>query len=117
MGEDRVYLASVRQEVGLPLRTVAVAMTDFSEPPLELLQIAVCRVAELRVSAKAAPNIVKRLLASLGVEAARRGIGVSPSPSIPHFHRSVVVDKSSDLPAQRFKRLRSVRCGVGRLVS
>ena len=73
MGEDRVYLASVRQEVGLPLRAVAVAMTDFSEPPLELLQIAVCRVAELRVGAKAPPNIVKRLLASLGVEAARDG--------------------------------------------
>ena len=77
MGGDRVYLAGIRQEVGLPLRAVAVAMTDFSEPPLKLLQIAVYRVAELTVGAKAPPNIVKRLLARLGVEG-RDAASVSP---------------------------------------
>ena len=70
MREDRVDLAGVRQQIGPPLRAVAVVLTDLRQQALELLHIAGCRFPELGVSAKAAPKFVERLLAGLGVEAA-----------------------------------------------
>src|SRR6185437_6585266 len=77
MGEDRVDLAGVGQEIGSPLRPVAIVLAGLRQDSLEFLDIADRRVAELRVGAKAAPNLVKRLLAGLGVETARHG-AVSP---------------------------------------
>ena len=115
--KDRVDLAGVGQEIGPPLRAVAVVVTDLRQQPLELLHVARCRVAELRVGAKAAPKLVERLLAGLRVEAARHSARIAAAPSIPHLDRSLVVDEAGDFPAQRLERLRAFGRGLVRLVA
>ena len=88
MREDRVDLAGVGQQIGAPLGALAVAVTDLRQEALELLHIAGCRLSELGVGAKAAPKLVERLLAGLGVKAARHSAGVAASELSPPFARA-----------------------------
>src|SRR5579872_1506783 len=117
VGEDCIDLSGVGQEIGPPLRPVAIALTDLRQEALEFLDIAGCRIAELRVGAKAAPNLVERLLAGLGVEPARYGARLAAAPPIPHLHRGLVVDETGDFPVQRLERLRVSVRGLLRFVA
>src|ERR1700735_5561413 len=56
--EDRVHLTGVGQEIGAPLGAIPVVLSDLRQQAFELLHVAGCRLAELRVGAKAAPKLV-----------------------------------------------------------
>src|SRR5208283_232802 len=117
VGEDRIDLAGVRQQIGAPLRPVAVVLADLRQQALELLHIARDRLAELRFGTIAAPDFVERLLPSLRVEAPRNGGGIAATPAIPGFGGGRAVDEARDALGQSIQRLRRARRGGAGLLA
>ena len=105
VGEHRIDLAGVGQQIGARLRAVAVVLADLGEQAFELLRIALDRVAELRIGAAAPADFVEGLLALRRVEAAREGVIVAAPPAIPHFRRRIRVDQTGDADGDGVERV------------
>ncbi len=78
------------------MRAVAIVVADLRQQALELLHVAGCRIAELRIGAIAAPNLVERLLTGLGIEAARDS-AVSPRRHRSHISTAAALSMKPEI--------------------
>ncbi len=92
MRQHGVDLAGFRGEIGPGERPVAVVAADFSDQPLELLDIAVDRLLELRLAPIFPADLVEGLLALHRVEPPREHVALPTPVSIPELDCGIVVD-------------------------
>src|SRR5262249_49690190 len=96
MGEHRVDLARLRDEIGPRQRIVAVVTIDLPKQALEFLDIAIDRRAEIVIGAVTATNLVERLRPAPDIEPAGERIRLAAAIAIPGIGHTVVIDHAGD---------------------
>ena len=101
MGQQGVDLAGLRgQIIADHLLAAALVARNVLEQPLELADIAVHGLPEVRPAAIAQPDVVEGALAGRRVELAPESVAVTAIVAIPGLRRRLVIDHARNINGQ-----------------
>src|SRR5579883_160121 len=101
MREHRIDLARLRGEIGAGQGVVAIVAAHVGQQPLELLHIAIDRIAEFEIVAVAPADLVEGLRAAPDIKRAREGVHVAAPIIVPSLGNRRMIDHPGNIVRDR----------------